>query len=96
MEDVGHFGVLVEDAMRKVERSLSLPFIVRCKSPKSVPPRASCVMLFRSEEDKAIAERRRGEIEAALVAELKQSGFSIGAEVPLQIDLQFEIVKKAA
>jgi hypothetical protein len=50
-------------------------------------------MYFRSQEDKAIAERRRGEIEAAIQAELKQNGFSMGTEMVPQVDLHFEIIK---
>jgi hypothetical protein len=50
-------------------------------------------MFFRSKEDKAVVEGRRGEIEAGIQTELKQNGFSVGTEMFPQVDLHFEIIK---
>ena len=92
MEDLERFNILVEDAMRKVEKSLSLPFVVRCKSPVSAPPQALCIMFFRSKDDVATAPRRRAEIETALHAELKQNGFCAGTKMDPQVNLHLDVL----
>ena len=95
MEDLEHFNILVEEAMRKVEKSLSLPFVVRCKSPVSAPPHALCIMFFRSKDDVTTARGRRAEIESALHAELRQNGFCAGTKTEPQVDLYLDVLGNA-